>query len=311
MGQHHIVLQWVFGVCLAVVAAALSAEPPRVLMVGNSFTFGYGSAVRYYRHERVTDLNQEGIGGVPALVDQFLAESATPMSVFLETHPGVGLEWHWREKKGLLTAAPYDYVFLQTYSTLDARAPGDPTLLVDYTQRWGSAFKAVSPRVKLFLVSTWSRPDLTFPADQHWSGHPISDMAIDIRRGVDRAAKASPEVAGVVPVGEAFNLAMELNLAVANPYQPLPPGLMDLWTYDHYHASTFGYYLEALMIYATITHRPATDLGPHECVAHELGLSPQQASDLQRVATQTMRSASLPLAQEQPLTQAIGTRCTP
>ena len=56
----------VVSVVLGVVA--LQAQTgPSILFVGNSFTFGAGSAVKFYRAETVTDLNSEGIGGVPAL----------------------------------------------------------------------------------------------------------------------------------------------------------------------------------------------------------------------------------------------------
>ena len=233
------------------------------------------------------------------------------MSVSLETHPGVGLDWHWREKKDLITAASYEHIFLQSYSTLDEKTPGDPTVLIDYTKRWTEVFKAMSPTVKIHLVATWSRPDLTFVNDKHWSGKPINQMALDIRQGYDQAAHASGDIADVVPVGEAFNLAIDSAIAVANPYQPHNPDLVDLWTYDHYHASTYGYYLEALMMYSTLTHRPATDLGQFECAAHELGLSPLQAMNLQRIATQTMQNNKIPLSKSQPLPLNVATSCTP
>ena len=42
-------------------------EAHSILFVGNSFTFGAGSPVRKYHPDQVTDLNGEGIGGVPAL----------------------------------------------------------------------------------------------------------------------------------------------------------------------------------------------------------------------------------------------------
>jgi len=38
-----------------------------VLFIGNSFTYGHGSPVRSYRSDTVTDLNNTGIFGVPAL----------------------------------------------------------------------------------------------------------------------------------------------------------------------------------------------------------------------------------------------------
>ena len=42
-----------------------------VLFIGNSFTYGYGSATKYYRADSVTDLNNDGIGGVPSLFKSF------------------------------------------------------------------------------------------------------------------------------------------------------------------------------------------------------------------------------------------------
>jgi len=53
---------------------------------------------------------------------------------------------------------------------------------------------------------------------------------------------------------------------------------------DHYHASTAGYYLEALMLFGAITGRDPRSLGGREAAAADLGLSPRQAGDLQRVA---------------------------
>ena len=54
-------------------AAALSAsQPPRsILFIGNSFTFGALSDVMTYRKESVSDLNGDGMGGVPALFKRF------------------------------------------------------------------------------------------------------------------------------------------------------------------------------------------------------------------------------------------------
>ncbi len=64
---------------LALVAlAALLTTPASaetILFVGNSFTFGYGSPVMRYHPERVIDLNDEGIGGVPALFKTFANEA--------------------------------------------------------------------------------------------------------------------------------------------------------------------------------------------------------------------------------------------
>jgi hypothetical protein len=59
-------------------AQAAAAPPPaapaavlqpsgNVLFIGNSYLFGSGSPLRYYRANTVTDLNGTGFGGVPAV----------------------------------------------------------------------------------------------------------------------------------------------------------------------------------------------------------------------------------------------------
>ena len=61
-------------------------------------------------------------------------------------------------------------------------------------------------------------------------------------------------------------------------------GKLDLWTYDQYHASVAGYYLEALIVFGGVTGLDPMKLGPQEKAADELGLSADQASALQKVA---------------------------
>jgi hypothetical protein len=64
----------------------------------------------------------------------------------------------------------------------------------------------------------------------------------------------------------------------------LNAGKIDLWTYDHYHASAAGYYLEALTIFADITGRDPRTFGKDEQAAAELGISPETAVRLQAIA---------------------------
>jgi hypothetical protein len=61
-------------------------------------------------------------------------------------------------------------------------------------------------------------------------------------------------------------------------------GQVDLWTYDHYHASIFGYYLEALVTFGRITGVDPTRLGANERAADDLGIDPRVAVQLQQVA---------------------------
>jgi len=67
-----------------------------VLFIGNSFLFGSGSAVRFYRADTVTDLNNEGIGGVPALFKSFTQQAGLDYDVSLERAVVAGSTSTWR-----------------------------------------------------------------------------------------------------------------------------------------------------------------------------------------------------------------------
>ena len=73
-------------------------------------------------------------------------------------------------------------------------------------------------------------------------------------------------------------------VANANPYDGIDAGKLNLWSYDNYHASTSGYYLEALVVFGSITGRDPRSLGDNECSGYELGLSRDEVKKLQQVA---------------------------
>jgi len=270
-------------VCAAALLAATSADAKSILFVGNSFTFGSNSPVMSYRKDTVTDLNSDGIGGVPALFRAFSDQMRLGWSVSLETSPGKNLEWHWGNKRRLLDRK-WDAVVLQEYSTLDPHEPGNPAKTVEYSGRLADMFRRRSPSVDLSMTATWSRPNLTYPKGEKWSGQPIQRMAQDIRQAYDLARAANPSIRRINPVGEAFNCAIALGIADPNPYEGVAPGKIDLWADDHYHASTAGYYLEALVVFAGVTGLDPRKLGEDERAARELGLAPGLAARLQSIA---------------------------
>jgi hypothetical protein len=254
-----------------------------VLFVGNSFLFGYGSAVRYYRADTVTDLNNEGIGGVPALFKSFTQQAGLDYDVSLETRGGVGLDFHLANKLEVIGKSGWETVVMHGYSTLDAEKPRDPAKLVATSKQMADLLRTRNPKVELYLMATWSRADETYPAKGAWAGQPIEAMARDVRAAYDKAAAASA-VKAVIPVGEAWTRAIQTGIADPNPYDGIEAGKLNLWTFDNYHASTYGYYLEALVIFGSVTGRDPRSLGQNECSAFELGLSRADAKALQQVA---------------------------
>lgn len=262
---------------------ATVTRPRSILFIGNSFTQGAHSAVKRYRNNTITDLNGDGYGGVPALFKLFAAESGLNYAVALETDGGKTLGFHWNQRRQLVDRQ-WDVVVLQELSTLDRERPGDPTDYRTYAPQFAAMFARNNPRVDVYLMATWSRADLVYQPGSPWSGKPITAMAQDLRRAADGVRALSPAFRGVLPVGEAWNRAIASGIADPDPYNGIAFGQVDLWTYDHYHASIFGYYLEALVVFGRVTGLDPTRLGANERAADDLGIDPRVAVQLQQVA---------------------------
>ena len=264
-------------------AVAASSQPRTILFIGNSFTQGAHSAVRNWRANKVIDLNHAGYGGVPALFKTFTEEAGLNYSVSLETQGGKSLQFHYEQRRQLFDRA-WDVVVLQEHSELDPKRPGDTTNYYRDVARLASLFRTRNPKVEIRLMSTWTRADLTYKRAGHWYGKPVTAMADDLRSAADTARSKTPGIAGILPVGQAWSRAFATGVADPNPYDGLSYGQLDLWTYDQYHASVAGYYLEALIVFGGVTGFDPAKLGPQEKAADELGLSANQASALQKVA---------------------------
>ena len=274
--------------------AAAAAQPPRsILFIGNSFTFGANSDAMTYRKESVSDLNGDGMGGVPALFKRFADQAGLRYRVSLETAAGQTLAWHLANKRAVIDH-PWDAVVLQQYSTLDPDKPGNVTTTIPAARDLAALFRHRNPRADISLVATWTRPDLTYPEGKRWSGQPVERMALDLRKADDQVRAAVHSIARIVPVGEAFNCAMARKIADPNPYDGLTPGRIDLWASDHYHASNEGYYLEALTIFAAVTHSDPRKFGRTELAARDLKIPPAVAAKLQSIAFQLARTGRCP-----------------
>jgi hypothetical protein len=281
-------------IAMLLAAAAATHAPPRsILFVGNSFTFGADSDAMTYRKESVTDLNGDGMGGVPALFKRFADQAGIHYEVSLETAAGQTLTWHLANKRPVIDR-PWDAVVLQEYSVLDPDRPGDPQKTISAVRGLSEMLRQRNRDADVSLVATWTRPNLTFPVGEHWSGMPVERMALDIRRADDRVRAANPAVGRVIPVGEAFNCAIARGIADGNPYDGIAAGKIDLWADDHYHASNSGYYLEALTVFAAVTHSDPRKLGAQEKAARDLGIPPRVAVQLQDIAFAMVKTGRCP-----------------
>ena len=299
-------------IALALGTATAQAQGGSILFIGNSFTYGWGSPVRYYRADTVTDLNGEGIGGMPALFKSFTVQAGLNYDVQLETHPGVGIDWHLENKLGTIGRRTWNTVVMHGFSTLDPKKPGDPTVLTATAKQMAEFLAVRNPAVDVRVMATWARADQTYDSKGAWYGKPIEAMAKDVRDGYDKAAASTSLIKGVVPVGQAWTRAIQSGVADANPYDGVDAGKVNLWSYDNYHASTYGYYLEALVVFGSITGLDPRSLGENECSGFELGLSPRQVAALEQVAYDELAAAgpivAAPLKPKKPVEPD---RCVP
>jgi hypothetical protein len=280
---------WGFTLALVLAAAPAGAQEKTktILFVGNSFTFGANSAAHYYKPDTVTDLNGPNpsgktVGGVPAFFKAFTKEAGLDYTVSLETVGGKGMDFHYAEKRALLDK-PWDVVVMHGYSTLDIDHPGNGALLISSAKQMTDMFRAKNPKSEVWLSATWSRADQTYPDGKPWHGKPIQQMGTDIAAAYDLAAK-NTHVTGVVPLGLAWNRAMDAGAAEDNPYDGIAANKINLWSWDNYHASAYGYYLEALLVFGKVTGKDPLSLGDNETVADDMGFSKTQTHALQQLA---------------------------
>lgn len=276
--------------CAALVLAtapAAMATPRTIVFVGNSYTYGQNASVRYYKADTVTDLNGPGaggktIGGVPAIFKAFTVQAGLDYAVSLETVGGIGLDYHYAEKRHALDRH-WDVVALQGLSTLEGKQPGNPELLRSSSKSLVDMFRARNPQGEVWMTAVWSRPDKIYPDDAPWHGTPVEQMGAEISVAYNAAARHA-NASGVVEIGLAWNRAIATRVAGGNPYLGMPSSQINLWSWDNFHPSDYGYYLEALMLFGRITGRDPLSLGEAETVADDLGFSKSQAVALQRIA---------------------------
>lgn len=124
----------------------------------------------------------------------------------------------------------------------------------------------------------------------------LQEMTDDLHNAYFGLGADASRFAGVAPVGDAFQRAVNGGLATSNPYasDALTDGRIDLWWDDSLHASKWGSYLSALTLFGTITGTDPRLLGINERAASDLGISQADARVLQQVASEQLGFTEVP-----------------
>ena len=129
----------------------------------------------------------------------------------------------------------------------------------------------------------------------------LGDMTIDLFSAIvslasTKRAGGDALYAGFLPVGHAFQRAVDQKVAKGSGFYKADgtfadtTGQLNLWFSDLTHASVHGYYLSALVSFATITGLDPTRFAGKDKAAADLKISSQDAAALQEVARQTVTS---------------------
>jgi hypothetical protein len=183
-----------------------------------------------------------------------------------------------------------------------------------------------SPATRVYLEQTWARPDMVFPhlittpdlatadgrpiVDTSAAGGPatlyysnLAGMTADLHAAFFNKALTNPNFAGVAAVGDAFQRAVNERVAKGSgfyksdgTYDESSPNPINLWWLDRTHASKYGSYLSALVLFATVTNLNPLSLGPDEEAAAELEIPTDVAGQLQRIAQLTVAPDNTPPA---------------
>jgi hypothetical protein len=145
----------------------------------------------------------------------------------------------------------------------------------------------------VYLYETWARPDMIGPNGTNASGifysaaEGVEAMTADFHNAYFGRAAANGHIEDVAPVGDAFLRAVQTGVAMRDPYVP-EAGKVNLWHTDFFHPSKYGSYLSALVHFATLTGYNPLILGRGEQAAADMGIAPDIAVQVQKVAQATV-----------------------
>ena len=285
--------------------ATAQSKPIVILFVGNSFFHGAFQPVRSYNVANVTDENagipsgeprSEGAagpyGGIPGIFKKLTEEVGLNYEVHSELMSGKSLEFHYVNALPVINQSKWDVVIMHDFSTgpVPVARSGKPELFTKYADMLEQTIHAANKSAAVYLYETWARADLTYPAKGPYFGSTIDVMATDLHDAYYAEFKHNGHFKGLAPAGDAWMRAIKAGVAMADPTHP-ESGRVNLWGPDSYHPSIYGAYLNALVVLQQVTGKDPRKLGAQEKAAAELGIAPEVATMLQRIAYEQVQAA--------------------
>jgi hypothetical protein len=250
------------------------------------------------------------------VVLQEQSDAALPAGMGKNANPAQFAAYANKLEQFIHNGAAQTYTEAQLYGSLAACQATGASATTCNTVRTIPQNVNASADTKVYLTETWARPDMVYAhlvttADTTSpTGSPVPDgtgtqatlyydtlagMTTDLRTTIYGEAADNGHFAGVIGVGDAFQLAFDQGLVRTSGFYdangvfvPNVDGEMNLWWDDYLHASKYGSYLDALVQFGTITGLDPRSLGAGEIAARDLGISAANALLLQQVAAQQL-----------------------
>jgi hypothetical protein len=278
---------------LAVASSSTHASPLNILFVGNSYTYGHDDPVQSYNSANVTDANGTGYGGVPGIFKQMAAQSGFACNVTIEAVADYTLKDQYENESSIIGNSQWNIVVLQGNSTeaLPTARGGTPANFDTYASDLRGLVLSKNSSALLFLYETWASP--TSVNDQGYDSglSGLEEMTADLHAAYAHAGQAYG-FNGVAPVGDAFLEAINQGDATYDPSNSSIPGY-DLWNAsDIRHASVYGSYLAAAVLYAELTGKNPTLLPYAGSAAQTFGISQANALSLEEIAEESIPEPS-------------------
>ncbi|WP_224364999.1 cell division protein FtsK [Hyalangium versicolor] len=257
-----------------------------ILFVGNSFTHGNEEPAYSYNKAAITDANGSAQGGVPGIFKKLTVQAGFSFNVTIEAVSSETLSGHASTKASIIGRV-WDNVVLQEQSTrpLPTAHGGDPAAFSSGAGSLRSLVVSSNPAARVFLYETWASP-ASVSAQSYTAGTAgLPEMQTDLRNAYFKA-RSDLGFTGVARVGDGFMRAVDQGLADPDPSNGTTAGTFNLWSAaDSRHASKYGSYLSAAVLFAKVTGAdPRTLSVGTDSAAAGLGISSTDATNLNRIA---------------------------
>jgi hypothetical protein len=252
-------------------------------------------------------------GGIPGIFAELAHEANLPYDVHIEAISATTLAENYDAARDVIAQPLWNSVVLQEESfepisaTLSQNPKSNPQAFCGAVATIERAVHEVAWQADIYLYSTWAPADTAY-LDATADGQAFSDdnfrqfldsLTVAYRDAYISAAHHDEHIRDIAPVGDAWALAWREGIANPDPYAGSAPGVALSFGYragsepstkdvptdaGFHHPSQYGAYLNALVLFETITKTDVRMFGAREQAAEDLGISGQIAVALQQVA---------------------------